>query len=185
MEIKRRDVLCYLRYRGQEISPELDAKITEAINICRDNLQLKNIIRKYKIDRKNKTLVGTNLVLGGNSIWKHLEGCDEAYLFAATIGFEVERQINKYFIKDRTIAVILDAAATAAIESYCDELCDELPGEITSRFSCGYGDFDISHQKIICQVLDTQRNIGVFTNSSYMLSPQKSVTAVIGVKNGR
>ena len=107
------------------------------------------------------------------------------YLFAATIGFEVERQINKYFISDKTLAVILDSAATAAIESYCDELCDNLEGELTSRFSCGYGDFDISHQKMICQTLDTQKSIGLFTSPSYMLSPQKSVTALIGIKNGR
>ena len=185
MEIKKRDVLCYLRYRGQEISEDLDKKIDLAIQICKDNLQLKNIIKKYKINRETKSLENTALVLGGKSIWKHLEECDEVYLFAATIGFEVERQINKFFISDKTLAVILDSAATAAIESYCDELCDNLEGELTSRFSCGYGDFDISHQKMICQTLDTQKSIGLFTSPSYMLSPQKSVTALIGIKNGR
>lgn len=183
MEIKRRDVLCYLRYKGQEISQELDDKINQAIDICAKNVHLKYILKKYRVNRQTKMIEGTTLKLEGNSIWKHIEGCDEVYLLGATIGFEVEKLIAKYFISDRTLAVILDAAATAAIESYCDEICENIKEKITSRFSCGYGDWNIAVQNELCRVLDTQRQIGVFCNQAHMLTPQKSVTALMGIKN--
>ena len=86
-------------------------------------------------------------------------------------------------VSDRTLAICLDAAATAAIESSLDDLEKTLDGKLTSRFSCGYGDLPIQTQKEICQVLDTQRKIGVFVNETFMMSPQKSVTAIIGIKD--
>ena len=49
------------------------------------------------------------------------------------------------------------------------------------RFSPGYGDFSIEHQRDIARVLDTARRIGLTVTDSLMLAPMKSVTAVIGV----
>ena len=50
----------------------------------------------------------------------------------------------------------------------------------TTRFSPGYGDFDIAHQKDIIRLLNCDRRIGLTLTGGYMLIPSKSVTAVIG-----
>lgn len=183
MQINKKELLRYLRYNNQKIDENLDKKIDKAIEICLEYASPKNIVKKYKLDRENKKLEGTTFVLKGEDIWKHLDGCDEVYLFAATIGFGVEKQIARYFIEDKTLAILLDSAATCAIESYCDEVCDTLDGKLTYRYSCGYGDFPLDQQKEFCNLMDTFRKIGVFVAPSFMMSPQKSVTAIIGIKN--
>ena len=48
------------------------------------------------------------------------------------------------------------------------------------RFSPGYGDFDIHHQEEILRMLDAHKKIGLSMTESCMLTPTKSVTALIG-----
>lgn len=183
MVIDKRELLSYLGYRGQEISQELDIKINYAIDLCKSLVKPMSVVKRFKVNRETKQVEGTTLTLQGEDIWKHIEGCSEIYMLCGTIGFGPEREINKLMVSDRTLAIILDSAATCAIESTLDDLEKTLDGNLTTRYSCGYGDFDIKHQKEICAVLDTFRKIGVFVNASYMLSPQKSVTAIIGIKD--
>ena len=52
-----------------------------------------------------------------------------------------------------------------------------------ARFSPGYGDLKLSSQKDIFRVLDCSRKIGLSLNDSLLMSPSKSVTAIIGVSN--
>lgn len=182
MEIDRRELLRYLGYKGQEINSELEDKISLAISICKKEAQPIHILRKYTLDFENRELKGTGLKLKGESIWKHLSGCDDVYMVAATLGFNLEKRINRAFIDDATLAVLLDSAATCLIESYLDEIEKNIPEELTSRYSCGYGDWDIQQQKEICKLLDTQKQIGLFVNDACMLTPQKSVTAIMGIK---
>jgi cobalamin-dependent methionine synthase I len=54
----------------------------------------------------------------------------------------------------------------------------------TTRFSPGYGDFDIAYQKDILNLLNSSR-IGLTLTEGYMLTPTKSVTAVIGFSKER
>ena len=163
------------------MTKELDEKINQAISICEKLVQPRSVVKRFKVDKETKSIVGTTLKLPGEDIWKHIEGCSEIYLLCGTIGFNVEKEIAKNFVKDKTLAIILDAAATSAIESYLDDIEKTLDGKLTTRYSCGYGDLNIEIQKEICAVLDTFRKIGVYVNEAYMLSPQKSVTAIIGV----
>ncbi len=186
MQIERREVLRYLGYKGQEINEELDNKISEAISICEKLVQPKSIVKRYKLDKENRMLGGTTLHLKGDVIWKHLEKCSEVYLIAGTLGFDIEKRIARAFKEDATLAVILDSAATAAIESYLDDVEKSFPEkDLRWRFSCGYGDWPIEQQKEICNLLNTPKEIGVFCSSAYMLTPQKSVTAIVGIVDER
>ena len=51
------------------------------------------------------------------------------------------------------------------------------------RFSAGYGDLSLSVQKDIFSVLDCARKIGLTLNDSLIMSPSKSVTAVVGISD--
>ena len=53
--------------------------------------------------------------------------------------------------------------------------------KLRPRFSPGYGDFSIAHQRDITRELDTARRLGLTVTESLMLAPMKSVTAVIGL----
>ena len=82
----------------------------------------------------------------------------------------------------------MQAAATAMIESYCDEVNTALKESfekkglyLRPRFSPGYGDFPLECQRDITSVLETAKRIGIMLTDSLLMTPSKSVTAVMGV----
>jgi len=131
-------------------------------------------------------LSGYTLSLDGNDISSHLDGCHGVVLMCATLGNNVDMLLRKTQAQDMAKAVILDAMASAAIEQVCDEAEKEISARLenkhfTWRFSPGYGDFPIAVQKDFLLALNAQKVIGLCASQSGMLTPTKSVTAVIGV----
>ena len=123
---------------------------------------------------------------------KHLEGCDKAVLFAATVGLEIDRMIARFSHSSPAKALILGAIGSERIESLCDLFCADIKeqtkreGKYTRpRFSPGYGDLPLLMQRDIFKVLDCPRKIGLSLNESMLMSPSKSVTAFIGISGER
>lgn len=123
------------------------------------------------------------------SLARHLKGCHTAFLMAATIGIEVDRLIRTYSRISSADCLAIDAAGSAAVEWVCDELnemlCDLVSTEgkkLRRRFSPGYGDFPLSYQRSLIKILNLPITIGVTLNDSLMMSPTKSVTAIIGIE---
>lgn len=119
------------------------------------------------------------------SLEKNLSSCNKAYIFAATTGIAVDRLISKYALLSPSKALVLDAVGSAAIEGFCNLLNAELKQGMFSkpRFSPGYGDMDIKLQKDILLFLDAYRKIGITLSETYMMTPIKSVTAIIGIND--
>ena len=120
-----------------------------------------------------------------NDLEKCLSGCESALIFGATLGFAIDRFVNRYSISSPVKALIFDAIGSERVEALCDAFCTEFCGNdysLTMRFSAGYGDFDIECQKDIFRVLDLSKRIGVSLNDSMLMSPSKSVTAIVGIK---
>ena len=118
-----------------------------------------------------------------------LAGCDRAVIFAATVGLDIDRLIAKYSRISPAKAVCLQALGTERIEALCDEFCNEMQRRVqktgdrtVSRFSAGYGDLSISLQRDLFRVLDCSRRIGVSLGESLLMSPTKSVTAIVGIR---
>ena len=85
-----------------------------------------------------------------------------------------------------TDALLYDALASAAIEQVCDAAAGELHRALpelyqTWRFSPGYGDFPLEVQPMLLAVLDAPKRIGLCATDSLLLTPTKSVTALIGL----
>ena len=117
------------------------------------------------------------------SLYKHLQGCDRAVLFAATVGIGADRLIAKYKRISPAKSVVADALSSSAIESFCDyaeRIITENEKKHCSRFSAGYGDFSLDYQRQFVSVLDVSRKIGITLSDSLLMTPTKSVTAVIG-----
>ena len=122
------------------------------------------------------------------SLSRNLAGCSQIVLFGATLGAGVDRLITRTSLTDMAKAVVVQACAAAMLEEYCDEcqlaIGEELRKEqlyLRPRFSPGYGDFDIQYQEPLMRMLDCAKTIGLTMTDSYMMTPTKSVTAVIGV----
>ncbi len=188
MYIDKSELLRYLGYRGQQYDIDMEAKIDKAIEICLDRITPRSIVKKYELSHSPLSVIGAQLPLEGKDIANHLEDCSAVYIIGATLGFEIEKTVGRLIKEDASLAVLVDSASTCAIESYCDDICEELQSReemgLTSRFSCGYGDFPLSLQPYFSSVLEMQKRIGVYVDgASFMMSPQKSVTAVVGISN--
>ena len=117
-----------------------------------------------------------------------LSGCSRVIVFAATVGIGIDRLIMKYGKTSPAKALFMQAYGAERIESLCDEFCrdmkDTLRASLKPRFSPGYGDLPLQVQSDIFRVLDCERKIGLTLNSSLLMSPTKSVTAIVGIKDG-
>lgn len=133
---------------------------------------------------------GCALFLRGGDIKKHLENCKKAVLLCATIGAGIDRLIRRMQVEDMAKAIVLDSLASVAVEQVCDKLegqiAEDFPGFYkTWRFSPGYGDLPIDVQGDFLSVLDAPRKAGVCLSPGGMLTPVKSVTAVIGLSENK
>ena len=116
---------------------------------------------------------------------KNLSGCDRAVVFAATVGLGVDRLISKYKNASPTKAFCISAIGSERVEAVCDAFCREIGERYASvrpRYSAGYGDLDLGIQKDIFRALGCEKSIGVSLGESLLMTPVKSVTAIVGVK---
>lgn len=184
MQIDRNEFLRYLGWRGQETDEAFTKKLDGAAKRCLELASPRSACRRFALTDELE-LAGTGVFLEGKDIRAHLDGCREAFLFAATIGGEEERELTRLSAKSAFEALLFDTACSCAIESYCDDVCADLQKScgkaLLPRFSCGYGDFPLTAQKDICRLLRTDANIGLCCDESFLLTPRKSVTAVVGI----
>ena len=183
--ISRRETLQYLGYLGSAIPKKLEAEIARCEEEILCTARPRVLWRLFGL-LPDGSLEGTTFTPQGRDVPDLLKDCSRVILMAATLGSEAELLLRRSQIRDMSEAVILDAAASAAIENVCDNLCEDLAGRfapdyLTDRFSPGYGDFPFSQQREFFNVLDITRQIGVSLSDSGLMLPQKSVTALIGV----
>ena len=180
-----------LRYAGtapQHISAE-ELELFEACRAEAENkLTYKVCWGRFPVKRTESGLDFGFLQTDSKALRKNLEGCEEVIVFAATIGLEIDRLIRRYTSLSPAKALFFQAIGAERIESLCDAFCDELKGEglqLRPRFSPGYGDLPLELQKDVFRVLDCPRKIGLSLNESLLMSPSKSVTAIIGIGEGK
>ena len=187
MKIDRREVLRYLGWRGTPIERELLEEIDGVCSEAEEKVEPRMIASRFAL--QDGCLMGAALELQGNDIRRLLCGCDEALLFAATLGAQSERMLLRAQAQDAGKALILDAVLSAAIEAYCDEEEGKLRAglngrHLTRRFSPGYGDMPLEQSGEIVSLLQADRRIGLTVSASGLMIPRKSVTAVMGIGEG-
>ncbi|MGK0467726.1 vitamin B12 dependent-methionine synthase activation domain-containing protein [Clostridium sp.] len=190
MKIATTQVLMYLGYKNQEIDRNIIDLIEECsqevISICKERV----VYEVFDIQRNDEQvfLLGSTLVLKDTDIINHLSSSKRCLIMAATLGIEVDSKIAYYSKFNITKGLIMDACATTAIESLCDEvqgaikesaLVDNL--HITNRYSPGYGSFLIENQRNILNILNAYKKIGLSVTESSIMLPRESVTALIGL----
>ncbi len=114
---------------------------------------------------------------------KNLEGCQNAFVFAATSGSTVDRLIMRQTKISAADTMITDCIASSGIEVFCDLINEEMrDGRVLKpRYSPGYGDVSLSCQSEILSYLDAYRKIGLTLTEACLMTPIKSVTAIVGI----
>ena len=178
------------RYAGLSKAPDFNKKTI--LSACREVLYVANPRGSWEIydyDAVNGVVLADEpFLLQGKKITKHLCKAKKVVIMAVTIGEMVEEEISNHF-KDGeyTLALLMDAAATTAVEQVADGIEKAVDQKIRMtglsrrwRFSPGYGDWPIQCQPEMLKLAKADE-IGLGVTSSLMLNPRKSVTAIIGL----
>jgi len=191
LKIDEKEVLRYLGYKGAAADERVSSLIAELIEIFKINIEPKSVYGIWDCQIETPAVTFGGVTANSKNLAHHLIDCHSVVLLAATLGTQADALIRQFSVQDMEKAVIANAVCAAMIEAFLDSLTKKIESELskksefnglylTARFSPGYGDFDIAHQKDILNMLDCQKRIGLTLSDGFMLIPSKSVTAVIG-----
>ena len=180
------EILRYLRVRGE--AGDLREQVAHAATKLSETLPPKWVYRAFPLIHtpEGAVLDGSGVTLTGDLAVKMLHECDTAVLLCCTLGIAFEQRLKAVERRDMGEAAILDACGSAWVETGCDMAQEEIaerfaPRFLTDRFSPGYGDLPLSLQPAVLGALDAERRLGIHLSDSFLMTPAKSVTAVIGV----
>ena len=194
--VERSEVLRYLGYSGQPLTPELDARIDGVVARCLGVARPRGTHRTFEVAGRRveadgtpvTDLAGTALALRGHSMEEHMAGAVAVGVMAVTVGMPLERELQRLALVDPLEQLIFDAAATTVVERAADACEASIVAEAAARglytnfrFSPGYGDMPMDTQPVLLATLDAQRRLGISLSPTYYMTPTKSVTAVVGL----
>ncbi len=190
-QMREREIIRYLGYKN--IQP--DEQVMTLIHQCMEEVariaQPRHVYQRFGLMHLalgHMQAGGVELV--SNSLERNLKNCDEVILFAATLGHEVDRLMERYLRLNITKAAVLQSTAAEAIECYCDACQKTIEAEaakeglfVRPRFSPGYGDLSLDVQSAFLHALNAQKTIGLFLSEGGVMQPEKSVTALMGLSS--
>lgn len=192
--LPRGDIFRRLGYRKgiTQLEPRAREEIDRAIEGALSLIHLRGVAARLAIREKKitQTVLSTGAILKSRNLARMLRNSDEIMLMGATAGEAVMNAIRDDSLSGRmTRAVILDAVASEMADHALDWMVAFFNQELRRtrrqltkrRFSAGYGDFLLENQKWIYDTLDLGR-LGVELTESFILTPEKSVTAVAGIE---
>ena len=178
-----------LRYAGvgretAEMKEVLDECLREAAQAFHFSVCYREFPLTFRSGELNLGFARTE----SKDLGKALSGCDGVIVFAATVGLAIDRLIARYATLSPAKALFLQAVGAERIESLCNLFAADISAQkkrnglfLRPRFSPGYGDLPLTLQEDIFATLDCHKHIGLTLNQSLIMSPTKSVTALIGV----
>jgi hypothetical protein len=192
-ESPRDHILIRMGYRkgitqlSTEDAIKIDEEIKKARSLCR--LQGAYLTLKIAVVEPGEVQLGNGICFKSQNLSNLLKGCGDAVLMASTAGKNVvlarDREITS---GDASYGLIIDATASETADAGLDWIQEFLNGQLarqarklTTRYSPGYGDLDLSAQKLIFNALELGK-LGITITDRYLLEPEKSVLAIAGVK---
>ena len=181
-----KEILRYAMLPSFAPRPE-ELPLQECLKAAKGAAQCRAVWRRYLLVRDGDTLDLGFAKTDSRDLKKHLEGCGEILLFACTAGAETDRRIARAKLLSPARGLLMHAIGAQQVEGGCDRLCARLAQQfpdrqLTDRFSPGYGDLTLEMQRDVMTALDCGRTVGITLTDSLLMTPSKSVTAIIGMK---
>ena len=119
--IPETEIIRYLGYRGDRPDENVMRLIFACVRELSEIADYRACRERVPITETEDGILLQNVLLPGTAIRRNLSGCAEAYAFAATAGPAVDRRLSVLRYSEPAKALIMDAAASAAVEAFCDE----------------------------------------------------------------
>ena len=188
--VSRQEIYRYLGYRGNQPDAAVCALVEDCLAEVDRAAVPRQVSARVPVRAEGDTVLLGELPVESRALAKHLRDCPEAFLFAATLGPGVDQLLRRYGRLQVSRAAVIQAVSAAVIEDWCDRcqqaLADGLgPGwSLRSRFSPGYGDLPLAFQRPLLDTLQADRRIGIGLTDTLLMTPSKSVSAIIGIRCG-
>ena len=186
--ISLKEIYRYMGMKERDADASIQAEVEKQLARLLKTVRVRSFCQIFPLCFKKSDFTLGPVRIQSRDLRKNLSGCDRAALFGVTLGLEVDRLIYRLGRTALGEAAITDACAAAAVEAVCDELCEKLREEarrqsrqLRPRFSPGFGDFTLAYQPCLLQALNLSGRIGVCLTDGGMMTPTKSVTAVVGL----
>lgn len=188
------EIARYLGYQkvvvpDEQVSTLIKAAAGEMLEV----IQPQSVCEKFDLtveydEKKDFGLVAfSDVTIKSKDLARNLRDCSQIVLFAATLGPQCDQLIRRAQVKDQVKAAVFQATGAMYIEKCVDLLNENIKQDAESqgkttrpRFSPGYGDLSLDVQKSFFRLLPCQR-IGLTLMDTLVMSPEKSVTAFVGV----
>ena len=182
------DALRYMRVPPEGRSEELVRTVREAFSRLDGVITPRIVWGRFHVEHFDGGIGLEGGYIYSKDIARLTARSDECIILAATLGHDTDRQIAAAQRRDMLEGIALDACASVMVDDFVDEAVrmEIVPslrkGEhLTSRFSPGYGDLSMNVTEDIIAILDAAKRIGLSVTRSLMMSPVKSITAIIGL----
>ena len=195
VELPRQSVLRRMGYHRKktDLSPEQERQIDRWMTEAADLLDLKGVSLRLPLafPREGVLLVGEQ-EFHSPQLCRFLRGANEALLMGATGGREFSAFLQELTSSGKMgQAVVFDAVASEMVDDVLGWIMGVFRRELMRsgltvmkhRYSAGYGDLELEAQGFFHRILGMEK-LGVSLTESFLLDPEKSVTALTGITAG-
>ncbi len=174
------------------LSPEEAKKLEFGMDEALAHIHLRGAAKRIAVSEKGPDglKLADGVELAGRKLAALLKNSEEVLLMGATAGPEIMAAIGRLSnAGDLAKAVVFDAVASEVVDSaldwivtYYNNVLRREGRHLTSRrYSAGYADFVLENQAIFFRELELEK-LGVRLTESFILVPEKSVTAIAGIE---
>ncbi len=170
---------------------EMEAVLEDAAGMI--ELKGSALILPADVGTDGEIALETGDVLRSQGLARMLSASRKVLLMGATAGNRIMDEISSCSAGGNLArAVVLDAAASEMTDSALDWISALIGQQVRReglevtprRFSAGYGDFDLENQRVMYERLRLGE-IGVSITDACILLPEKSVTAIAGIRKAK
>jgi len=175
---------------NKSLSVRVRKQINKAIKEIKKNSQPRAVFQLFPVSTDEQLVsIGQKTTFNSKKLAKIIEPCKRVVVFLVTLGKEIDKIIDNALEQQPYFGFILDAAASLAIESSAEYVQEYIDRHYTSnkektlRYSPGFCGWSITEQKKLFQTLPSDK-VNVQLSDSYFMSPQKSISGLIGIGSG-
>ena len=163
-----------------------DDLIEACLKSLRDHIDYKCAYIRIPVDLSRENICSFDFAeMKSRNLYDNLKGCSESFVFAVTCRSAVDRYLMKLKVTSQAEYFVTDALASTLADTFCGYAADKMKAGLSCRprFSPGYGDLSLSVQQPLLERLAARDLLGITLGSSLLMSPMKSITAIMGIRN--